>query len=136
MAPWDLLSSLQTWLWIIIWWLIAWIFFFFAVWIVEGKVRAKHKVWAIALVAFLMVLLIPMIQGVTIALDFGTGLLNGLAHYIAYFLVIVLLVGLVVEYWKTAVIIGFLGIMFILIIYNTLNYVNVPGAATWPLFVA
>jgi len=131
-----LLTAAITWLWIVIWWLIAWIFFFFAVWIIEGKVRAKNKIWAIALVAFLMVILIPIIQGITQELDFGTGLLNGLAHYIAYFLVIVLLVGLVVEYWKTAVIVGFLGIMFVLIIYNTLNYAGIPGAATWPLFVA
>ncbi|MHA1267766.1 MAG: hypothetical protein ACTSRS_21200 [Candidatus Helarchaeota archaeon] len=135
MQPWNMLSALETWLWIIIWWLIAWLFFFLATWIVESKTRAKNKLWALALVAFLAVLLIPILQGVTSVLDGGTGLLNGLSHYIAYFLVILLLVGLAVEYWKTAVIAGFIGILFILIVYNLLYFLGVPGSASWPLFV-
>ena len=120
-----------TWLWIIIWWLIAWLMFFLTLWIIEGKVHAKRKLWATALIAFLAVLIIPLLQGITGL----TTLFNGLPPYIAYFIVILLLKGLAADEWKSAVIVGFIGILFLLIVYNSLVLVGVPDVAHWPLFV-
>ncbi|NVM52370.1 MAG: hypothetical protein HWN66_01620 [Candidatus Helarchaeota archaeon] len=129
---WENLGEPITWLWIVIWWLIAWLFFFLTTWIVEGRLTAKRKLGALALVAFLAVLIIPLLQGVAGLTD----LLRGLPPYIAYLIVILLLVGLVTDQWKSAVIIGFVGILFILIIYNALYMVGVATVTKWPLFVA
>ena len=128
---WELLGDPLTWLWIVIWWLITWLMFFLTLWIIEGKVHAKRKLWATALVAILAVLIIPLLQGITGL----TVLLAGLAPYIAYFIVILLLKGLAADEWKSAVIVGFIGILFLLIIYNSLALAGVPDVAHWPLFV-
>jgi hypothetical protein len=135
MQAWNQLSDPMTWLWIILWTLLLWLFFFLATWIVESKTRAKSKLAILFLVALISVILIPILQSLTTELALGTTALNGLAAYIAYFLVICLLVGLAVEYWKSAVLIGFLGIMFLLIVYNLLLLAGVSQAATWPLFI-
>lgn len=129
---WESLGDPLTWLWIVIWWLIAWLFFFLTTWIVDGKLVAKRKLGALALVAFLAVLIIPLLQGIAGL----TSLFNGLPPYIAFLIVILLLVGLVNDSWKSAVIVGFIGIFFLLIIYNILVMVGVTGAQAWPLFVA
>lgn len=128
---WESLGNPLTWLWILIWFLIAWLIFFLTLWLIEGKVLAKRKLGATALVAFLAVLIIPLLQGVAGL----TSLLNGLAPYIAFFIVILLLKGLAANEWKSAVIVGFIGILFLLIIYNLLLLANVPNSAAWPLFV-
>lgn len=133
MQPWTGLTNLYTWLWIIIWWLIAWLFFFLSTWIIESKTTAKRKLWSTCLVAFLCVLLIPIIQGVTNLADAGTGLLSGLGPYIAYFMVIVLLVALTVEYWKSAVLVGFLAIVFLVVIRYLFSLTSVTVG--WELFV-
>jgi hypothetical protein len=128
---WESLGDPLTWLWIVIWWLIAWLMFFLTLWLIEGKAHAKRKLGATALVAFLAVLIIPLLQGVAGL----TVLLSGLAPYIAYFIVILLLKGLAADEWKSAVIVGFIGILFLLIIYNALTMAGVPNSAAWPLFV-
>jgi len=128
---WESLGNPLTWLWIVIWFLIAWLIFFLALWLIEGRVHAKRKLGATALVAFLAVLIIPLLQGITGL----TSLLNGLPPYIAYFIVILLLKGLAADEWKSAVIVGFIGILLLLIIYNILVFANVPSVAQWPLFV-
>ncbi|HUX98250.1 MAG TPA: hypothetical protein VMV49_01735 [Candidatus Deferrimicrobium sp.] len=128
---WENLGDPLTWLWIIIWWLIAWLMFFLTLWIVDGKRVAKSKLAALALVAFIAVLIIPLLQGVTGL----TTLLNGLPPYIAFFIVILLMVGLITDSWKTATIVSFVGILFLLIIYNILLLAGVSQVEAWPLFV-
>ncbi len=123
--------SIEVVLWIIIWWLIAWLMFFFSLWIVEGKLHAKRKLAATALIALIAVLIIPLLQQVE---GYGGGVLNGLSPYIAFFIVILLMIGLAADEWKSAVIVSFVGILFLLIIYNII--VVIAGVTpAWPLFV-
>ncbi len=124
------LSSPITWLWIVIWTLLAWLIFFLTTWMIEGKLIAKRKLGMLLLVAFLAVFITPFFQNLE-----SVPLLQGIAPYIAYLFVILLLIGLVNDYWKTAVIVGFIGIVLLLIIYNALGLVGVTQAESWPLFV-
>ncbi|TFG04315.1 MAG: hypothetical protein EU536_04835 [Promethearchaeota archaeon] len=125
----DLTNPL-TWLWIIIWTLLAWLMFFLTTWMIESKTVAKRKLGVLFLVAFLAVFIIPFFQVLE-----SVPLLQGIAPYIAYLFVILLLIGLVNEYWKTAVIVGFIGIVLLLIIYNALLLAGVSDVTYWPLFV-
>ncbi|MHA1278719.1 MAG: hypothetical protein ACTSQI_08610 [Candidatus Helarchaeota archaeon] len=123
------LSDPVTWLWIIIFFLIAWLFFFLSLWIVEGKLHAKRKLGGTAIAAFVAVLIIPYLQSVGGIHQ----VLSGLGPFIAYFIVILLLKGLATEQWSNAVIVGFIGILFLLIISNLLIMAGVTVG--WPLFV-
>jgi len=124
------LSDPLTWLWIILWTLLAWLIFFLTTWIIEGKTVAKRKLGILFLVAFLAVFIIPFFQNLE-----SVFLLQGIAPYVAYLFVILLLIGLVNDYWKTAVAVGFIGIVFLLIIYNALLLAGVSQVSFWPLFV-
>ena len=132
MMQWPDMSNALVWLWIAIWTLLTWLFFLLSLWIIDGKLHMKRKIWACLIAAFLSVLIIPLVQGVT---GLASPFLNGLAPYIAYLLVIVFLLWLVTDQWKSAVIVGFVGILFILIVYNILQEVGVTGSTLWPLFV-
>ena len=123
------LTDPVTWLWIVIWWLLAWLMFFLCIWLVESKLHAKRKLGATALVAFVAVLIIPYLQNT----ESIHQVLAGLGPYIAYFIVILLLKGLATEEWSNAVIVGFVGILFLLIINNALVMAGVYPE--WPLFV-
>ena len=124
------LSDPLTWLWIILWTLLAWLIFFLTTWMIEGKTVAKRKLGILFLVAFLAVFIIPFFQNLE-----SVPLLQGIAPYVAYLFVILLLIGLVNDYWKTAVVVGFIGIVFLLIIYNALLLAGVSQVSFWPLFV-
>ena len=133
MMQYEALGDPLTWLWIVIWTLLTWLFFLLSLWIIEGKLHMKRKIGATFFAAFLSVLIIPLVQGISGL----TSLLNGLPPYIAYLLVIVFLLWLVTDQWKTAVIVGFIGILFLLIVYNILNLLElgIASASSWPLFV-
>lgn len=127
---WESLGNIETWLWIIIWWLLAWLMFFLCLWLIEGKLHAKRKLGATALVAIIAVIIVPLLQGV----EGLSVLLAGLGPYIAFFIVILLMKGLAADEWSNAVIVSFIGILFLLIINNALVLAGVTPA--WPLFVA
>ncbi len=129
---WDLLGTAITWLWILIWTLLTWLFFILSLWIIEGKLHMKRNIGSSFLAAFLSVLIIPIVQSVT---GLAAPFLNGLGPYIAYLLVMVFLLWLVTDQWKAAAIVGFVGILLLLITYNILWMAGVPGSASWPLFV-
>ena len=127
---WQDLGNPITWLWILLWWLLAWLIFFLSLWLIEGKLQAKKKLGATGITAFIAVLIIPLLQGVTGL----TALLNGLSPYIAFFIVILLIKGLADAEWDNAVIVSFIGILLLLIIYNALIMAGVTNIG-WPLFV-
>lgn len=128
------LASPITWVWIVIWWLLLWLFFFLSLWIMEGKAHAKRVLWATALVAIIAILLIPLLQALSDINIETWHPLAGIAPYVAYFVVIFLLKGLADVDWRSAVIAGFLGILFVLITYNIFLAIPIPGAETMEPF--
>jgi len=136
-------------IWYIIWLVLATIIvaliLYIAVRLVDSKLRASDKKWMILLIAFIMVLIIPLVVGaITIVLGVIGDLLAGLrtflypsgqnflvqlAPVIAFLILFLLVKFLITDSWEHSIWISLITFFFLFLIYCVLpelyNYTGV-----------